>query len=74
MDEIREWSSSWTLPFKVDPRDLAAFIPYAKRERLLDLSQREATKYRSPEALAAVEGLREINLKALIRRTSRRRS
>jgi hypothetical protein len=58
--------------FRLDDRDLSAFLVYAARERSLDASLRAATKYgRSEEHKRSIDALRELNKKMLYRETRR---
>ena len=58
--------------FRIDERDLSAFLVYAARERSLDASLRAATKYgRSEEHKRSIDALRELNKKMLYRETRR---
>ncbi len=58
--------------FRIDDRDLAAFIVYAARERSLDASLRAASKYsRSDDHRKSIDALRELNKKMLFRETRR---
>jgi hypothetical protein len=61
-----------TMNFRLDDRDLSAFLVYAARERSLDASLRAATKYgRSEEHKRSIDALRELNKKMLYRETRR---
>jgi hypothetical protein len=58
--------------YRLDDRDLSAFLVYAARERSLDASLRAATKYgRSEEHKRSIDALRELNKKMLYRETRR---
>ena len=58
--------------FRIDDRDLSAFLVYAARERSLDASLRAANKYgRSDEHKKSIDALRELNKKMLFRETRR---
>jgi len=58
--------------FQIDERDLNAFLVYAARERSLDQSLRNATKYgRATEHRRSIDALRELNKKMLFRETRR---
>lgn len=58
--------------FRIDDRDLSAFLVYAARERSLDASLRAANKYgRSDEHKKSIDALRELNKKMLYRETRR---
>jgi hypothetical protein len=58
--------------FRVNDRDLAAFLVYAKRERSLDASLQAVSKYsHSDEHRKSIDALRELNSKMLIRETRR---
>ncbi|HEV3088140.1 MAG TPA: hypothetical protein VGX96_13030 [Candidatus Elarobacter sp.] len=58
--------------FRIDERDLSAFLVYAARERSLDASLRAANKYgRSDEHKKSIDALRELNKKMLFRETRR---
>jgi hypothetical protein len=58
------------MKYRVDDRDLAAFLVYAARERSLDSSVRAASRYgRSEEHQQSIEALRELNKKMLFRET-----
>lgn len=58
--------------FRIDDRDLSAFLVYAARERSLDASLRAANKYgRSEEHKKSIDALRELNKKMLFRETRR---
>ncbi len=58
--------------FRIDDRDLAAFLVYATRERSLDASLRAASRYaRSDEHRKSIDALRELNKKMLFRETRR---
>ncbi len=58
--------------FRIDDRDLAAFLVYAARERSLDASLRAASRYaRSDEHRKSIDALRELNKKMLFRETRR---
>ncbi|HEY4441600.1 MAG TPA: hypothetical protein VGN14_14170 [Candidatus Elarobacter sp.] len=60
------------MDFRIDDRDLSAFLVYAARERSLDASLRAATKYgRSDEHRRSIDALRELNKKMLFRETRR---
>jgi len=56
--------------YRIDDRDLAAFLIYAARERSLDASLRAASRYaRSEEHHKSIGALRELNKKMLFRET-----
>jgi hypothetical protein len=58
--------------YRIDDRDLAAFLVYAARERSLDASLRAASRYaRSDEPRKSIDALRELNKKMLFRETRR---
>ncbi len=58
--------------YRIDDRDLSAFLVYAARERSLDASLRTAAKYgRSEEHKKSIDALRELNKKMLFRETRR---
>ena len=58
--------------YRIDDRDLSAFLVYAARERSLDASLRAAHKYgRSEEHKKSIDALRELNKKMLFRETRR---
>ena len=58
--------------YRIDDRDLSAFLVYAARERSLDASLRAANKYgRSEEHKKSIDALRELNKKMLFRETRR---
>lgn len=60
------------MSFRVDERDLNAFLVYAARERSLDASLRAANRYaRSDEHRRSIDALRELNKKMLFRETRR---
>ena len=62
----------FTMNYRLDDRDLSAFLVYAARERSLDASLRAATKYgRSEEHKRSIDALRELNKKMLYRETRR---
>lgn len=61
-----------TMNYRIDDRDLSAFLVYAARERSLDASLRAANKYgRSDEHKKSIDALRELNKKMLFRETRR---
>lgn len=61
-----------TMNYRIDDRDLNAFLVYAARERSLDASLRAANKYgRSDEHKKSIDALRELNKKMLFRETRR---
>jgi hypothetical protein len=56
--------------YRIDDRDLAAFLVYAARERSLDASLRAASRYsRSAEHQKSIDALRDLNKKMLFRET-----
>jgi hypothetical protein len=58
--------------FRVDDRDLAAFLVYAARERSLDASLRSASMLaRSEEHRESIAALRDLNRRMLFRETRR---
>jgi hypothetical protein len=60
------------MDYRIDERDLSAFLIYAARERSLDASLRAATRYgRSEEHKKSIDALRELNKKMLFRETRR---
>jgi hypothetical protein len=62
------------MDFRIDDRDLSAFLIYAARERNLDASQRAVSRYaRTDEHLEAVNALRELNKRMLFRETQQKR-
>ncbi|MBD5634698.1 MAG: hypothetical protein IAI49_09490 [Candidatus Eremiobacteraeota bacterium] len=62
------------MEFRIDERDLSAFLVYASRERSLDASLRAASKYgRTQEHQKSIDALRELNKKMLFRETRRNR-
>jgi hypothetical protein len=62
------------MEFRIDDRDLSAFLAYAARERSLDASLRAAAKYgRTREHQKSIDALRDLNTKMLLRDTRRSR-
>ncbi|HTW84725.1 MAG TPA: hypothetical protein VMD91_11700 [Candidatus Sulfotelmatobacter sp.] len=60
------------MEFRIDDKDLSAFLVYASRERSLDASLRAANRYgRSDEHRRSIDALRELNKKMLFRETRR---
>jgi hypothetical protein len=60
------------MDFRIDDRDLSAFLVYAARERSLDASLRAASRYeRADEHRKSIDALRELNKKFLFRETRR---
>jgi hypothetical protein len=58
--------------YRIEDRDLSAFLVYASRERSLDASLRAANRYgRSDEHRRSIDALRELNKKMLFRETRR---
>lgn len=58
--------------FRVDDRDLAAFLIYAARERSLDASLDAATRFaRSDDHRKSIDALRDLNKRMLFRETRR---
>jgi hypothetical protein len=58
--------------YRIDDRDLAAFLVYATRERSLDASLRAASRYaRADDHRKSIDALRELNKKMLFRETRR---
>lgn len=58
--------------FRVNDRDLSAFLVYAARERSLDASLRAATRFaRTEDHRKSIEALRDLNRRMLFRETRR---
>lgn len=58
--------------FRVDDRDLSAFLIYAARERSLDASLNAATRFsRSDDHRKSIDALRDLNKRMLFRETRR---
>jgi hypothetical protein len=60
------------MPYLIDDADLDAFLVYAMRERNLDAAQRQAdAQSASNDHRTSLAVLRELNLRLLIRDTTR---